>query len=164
MEVLYSLTQRWKQKVDEWAQQTEEARSGEKLEADIQMLCRHMEALSCVQKTLGELDAMKQQLTDMLHAATPEELLESVDRELQAMRCLDEDFILKYMHVMGDYRVPPEALPVPYGLKCHRLYRKEMENMRERMHKLQAQIAGHQQAIKSHMEEVLSFYCCLIQQ
>lgn len=139
-EVLRGLAERWRSRADEWiSQKTEERRTAEgraSLQADIEMLGRHIKALDCIHTVLAELSTVKDQLTRL---QGHEDAVRVVEERLMAMRCYSEEFFVRYLRCKGDYRLPLESLPLPYGWKCHRQYRKELEGLKERMRRLEAE-------------------------
>jgi hypothetical protein len=53
---------------------------------------------------------------------------------MRKLNCHHEEFLVKYMLVKNNYRIPPvEALPLPYGFKCHKHYKLELDLLKARM-------------------------------
>lgn len=179
IETLNGLVMRWRQRADRWHDMLAKAEKGqspggvtsmsqpemgvEKLDGDIEMLVRHLEGLGSIQNTLQELDAIRNSLLTLRRMQTAKQHaeealagdleLQAIDNELRELRCNSEDFLVRYMMIKDDYRSPPESLPLPYGFKCHKQYKTDLELLKSRLQNAEREAAVHRERLRRVMEE-----------
>lgn len=157
LEVLNGLVMRWKVKAEQWQTSSEQQRDNDKLDSDIEMLVRHVEGLHCIKNTLSELESIRITLVGIRGTTKPQEAPTTADKELMAieqemrkMNCHNEEFLVKYMLVKDDYRTPTEALPLPYGFKCHKQYKLELDLLKVRMQNAVRQAEAQREQLRSN--------------
>ena len=75
--------------------------------------------------------------SDIIHNINVE--LEVIETEMREMKCHNEEFLIRYMQMKDDYRTPIQALPLPYGFRCHKQYVVEVDVFKTRIQQLMKQ-------------------------